>query len=375
MSHGNDTDELLGAVSAAVSAVNRHLSVSEVLEVIVRSARRLLGARYAALGIPDSEGGFAEFIADGVSAQQREAIGPIPRQHGMLAALLHGGETIRVSDIRADARFGWWPEAHPVMSDFLGVPIHDGDEVVGIIFLANKDDEVGFDERDEQTLTLFATHAAIALANARLYERSLELSVVEERTRLARELHDVVAQQLFSLRLTAQSAAEVIATDPVKAAGLLEQVEELAGQASSELRSVIAELRPAELDANGLLATVRKFVTLAGKTHGVATGFSAEGELELTRAAEVEVLRMTQEAVHNALRHAKAGRVDVALRGGCPLVVTVSDDGEGFDPRDGTPRGLGLVSMKERADRLGGSVEFDAVPGEGTTVRIAIPCV
>jgi len=370
----DDTDEVLGAVSAAVLAVTRHLSVPEVLEVIVRSARRLLGARYAALGIPDDEGGFAEFIADGVSQAQREKIGPLPRQHGMLAALLRGGETIRVPDIQADARFGWWPKAHPVMSDFLGVPITDGDDVVGIVFLANKIDGSEFNERDERILTLFAAHAAIALANARLYERSLELSVVEERTRLARELHDVVAQQLFSLRLTARSAAALLQTRPDEAARLLKRVDELAGTAGSELRSVIVELRPAELDSSGLVETVRKFVELAGRTHGVATSFSSEGELRLSRAGEVEVLRMVQEAVHNALRHARGDHVTVTLRGGATVVMTVSDNGEGFDPQTGTPRGLGLLSMAERAERLGGRIDIDARPGEGTTVTVFIPC-
>ncbi|MFD0559336.1 histidine kinase/DNA gyrase B/HSP90-like ATPase [Stackebrandtia endophytica] len=370
----DDTDEVLGAVSTAVLAVTRHLSVAEVLEVIVRSARRLLGARYAALGIPDDEGGFAEFIADGVSDRQRERIGPLPRQHGMLAALLRGGETIRVPDIQADPRFGWWPKAHPVMSGFLGVPIVDGDDVVGIVFLANKISGSEFDERDERILTLFAAHAAIALANARLYERSLELSVVEERNRLARELHDVVAQQLFSLRLTARSAAALLETRPAEAARLLERVEELSGTAIDELRSVIVELRPAELDSSGLVDTVRKFVELAGRTHGVTTEFSAEGELLLSRAGEVEVLRMVQEAVHNALRHARADLVTVALRGGESIVMTVGDNGEGFDPQSGTPRGLGLLSMTERTERLGGRIDIDARPGEGTTVTVTIPC-
>src|SRR5690606_4762268 len=117
----------------------------------------------------------------------------------------------------------------PVMTDFLGVPIRDGDEVVGIIFLADK--AGGFTERDERLLTLFASHAAIAMANARLYERSRELTVLHERTRLARELHDAVTQKLFSLRLAVETALTLADDDVDGARGQLERVDGLAAEA------------------------------------------------------------------------------------------------------------------------------------------------
>lgn len=366
-------DEVLQAVSAAVLAVTRHLSVAEVFQVIVRSARRLLGARYAALGIPDGSEGFAEFVADGVSDKQREAIGPLPRQHGMLAALLLEGEPIRVGDIQSDPRFGWWPQAHPMMADFLGVPIRDGEEVVGIIFLANKADKAGFTARDEQLLTLFASHAAIAMANARLYERSRELTVAEERTRLARELHDSVAQKLFSLRLTARTAATLLDRDLERARTELGKVESLAAEAATELRSVIVELRPAELDTSGLAETIRKHLVVVGRLHKVRTGFETVGEVKLEGAAEVEVLRMIQEAVYNALRHARADLIEVSLRAGDEVVAEVCDDGVGFDSKAAATRGMGLASMRERAMALGGGIDVVTGPGRGTTVRIAVP--
>lgn len=360
-------------MSAAALAVTRHLSVAEVFQVIVRSARRLLGARYAALGIPDGIDGFAEFVSDGVSDKQREAIGPLPRQHGMLAALLREGEPIRVGDIQSDPRFGWWPQAHPVMADFLGVPIRDGEEIVGIIFLANKADRAGFTARDEQLLTLFASHAAIAMSNARLYERSRELSVVEERTRLARELHDAVAQKLFSLRLTARTAATLLDRDLERARTELAKVESLAAEATTELRSVIVELRPADLDTSGLAETIRKHLVVVGRLHHVRTSFETGGEVKLEGAAEVEVLRMIQEGIHNALRHARADLIKVSLRAGDGVVAEVSDDGVGFDPETAATGGMGLVSMRERAAALGGGVDVISGPGRGTTVRIAVP--
>src|SRR5215469_17002343 len=203
-------DDVLQRVSQVVLAVARQLSTRDVLQMIVRSARSLVNARYAALGVPDDHGSFAEFVVDGMSERQQKAIGPIPRQHGMLGVLLREGKPIRVDDIRADPRFEWWPPAHPEMSDFLGVPIRDGSDVLGIIFAACKRVPGGFTERDEQLLGLFASHAAIALTNARLYERGRELSVLEERARLARELHDAVSQKLFSIRAKARAAAVLV---------------------------------------------------------------------------------------------------------------------------------------------------------------------
>src|SRR5579863_5663117 len=179
-------DELY-QVSQAVLSVTRQMPVRDVLQVIVRSARSLVGARYAALGVPDEGDSFAEFVVDGISDAEWAAIGPLPRRHGMLGVLLTQGQAERLADIRKDPRFEGWPAAHPRMSHFLGVPVRDGDQVLGIIFAANKTsaaaEKQGFTQRDQEILSLFAAHAAIALINARLYERSRELSVLQERSR------------------------------------------------------------------------------------------------------------------------------------------------------------------------------------------------
>src|SRR5579875_2329937 len=251
-------DEVLYQVSRAVLAVTRQLSVRDVLQVIVRSARSLSAARYAALGVPDEQGSFAEFVIDGIPAKRQKAIGPLPRQHGMLAVLLSEGRPERLADIRTDPRFGgWWPDAHPDIADFLGVPIQDGDSVLGIIFVANKTAPGGFTARDEQLLGLFAAHAAIALANARLHERVGELTVAAERARLARELHDAVAQKLFSIRVKARAAALLAGSDPDRAAAEMDSVAALTGAAHAELRAVIGGLAPPGLAEHGLAESLR----------------------------------------------------------------------------------------------------------------------
>ena len=362
---------MLRAVSQGILAITRQLSTHDVLQTIVRSARSLLGARYAALGVPDDRGSFAEFVVDGISASQWAAIGPLPRQHGMLAALLREGRPQRLSDIRADPRFEGWPAAHPVLADFIGMPVADGGDVLGIIFLANKRAPGGFTVRDEELLSVFAAHAAIALTNARLYERSRELSAVQERTRLARDLHDAVSQKLFSIRAKARAAAILIPRDPARAAAELENVAELSGEAHAELRAVIDGLLPPDLHTHGLAESLRRYAGLAGRAHGIPVTFAADPLPELPAETGAAIYRVAQEALHNALRHSGGREVLVTLsRKQRRAVLEVSDDGRGF--RTGRA-GLGLPSMRNRAASVGGTLTVTSAPGAGTRVRLSIP--
>ncbi|MEU2357423.1 GAF domain-containing sensor histidine kinase [Streptomyces misionensis] len=379
MSHGPRSG--LAAVSSALLAMSRHLETRDVLKTIVASARELLDAQYAALGVPDDHGGFAQFVVDGVSDAQWKAIGPLPRQHGILAAMLHEARPQRLADVRRDPRFEGWPQAHPDLVDFLGLPIRADDEVIGALFLANKncpkpDGGCGFTEEDEELLALLAQHAAIALTNARLYERSRELTIAEERSRLAHELHDAVSQKLFSLRLTAQAAAALVDRDPARAKGELHQVAALAAEAADELRAAVVELRPAALDEDGLIATLRTQIQVLDRAHSARVTFTGAGYRALPAAQEEAVLRVAQEALHNALRHARAEHVDVSVeRRGGGAVLRVADDGDGFDPaavgRAG--RHLGLVSMRDRASGVGGTLTVESAPGKGTTIEMEVP--
>ncbi|MFE0732417.1 GAF domain-containing sensor histidine kinase [Streptomyces antibioticus] len=379
MSHGPRSG--LAAVSAALLAMSRHLEVRDVLKTIVASARELLDAQYAALGVPDDHGGFAQFVVDGVSDRQWKAIGPLPRQHGILAAMLHQARPERLADVRKDPRFEGWPAAHPEMSDFLGLPIRDGDEILGALFLANKncpkpEGSCGFTEDDEELLATLAQHAAIALTNARLYERSRELTIAEERSRLAHELHDAVAQKLFSLRLTAQAAAALVDRDPSRAKGELQQVAALAAEAADELRAAVVELRPAALDEDGLVATLRTQIQVLDRAHTARVTFTSRGVRALPAAQEEALLRVAQEALHNALRHSGADRVDVTLhKRGTATVLRVTDDGGGFEPAATRRAGrhLGLVSMRDRAGGVGGTLTVESAPGKGTTIEMEAP--
>ena len=368
----------LKAVSDAVLAVASRLSVDDVLQQLVDCARELVEARYAALGIPDGAGGFRRFLVAGMSDELIAAMGPLPRTHGMLGAMLETEGAYRTDDIHRDPRFrGWWPRAHPDMRSFLGVPIVAPEGVIGAFYLTEKETAPTFDAHDQELIELLASHAAIAITNARLYERSRELSILSERNRLSLELHDVVSQKLFSLNLAAEAAATLLDRGPEEARPQLERVRDLAREALAELRSLIFGLRPAELERDGLEGVLRKEANMLQRVHGVTVALDADGTSPaLEPACAGEVLRIVEEALHNAVRHAEARTVTVRLHGGeHALNVEVADDGIGFDPTDPELRSrhLGLTSMEERARELGGRLAVTARPGSGTVISLEVP--
>jgi signal transduction histidine kinase len=361
-----------------VLAVTAQRSVDEVLQELVHRARELAGARHAALGTPDGDGGFSRFLVSGMSEAEVAALGPLPRTHGLLGAMLETAEPYRTDDIRRDPRFrGWWPRGHPDMRSFLGVPIVAPEGVIGAFYLTGKEDAPEFAPADQEVIELLAAHAAIAITNAELYERSRELSILAERNRLALELHDVVSQKLFSLVPTADAAGTLLDRDAAAAREQVERLQALAGDALEELRALVLELRPPDLERDGLDGALRKHVALLRRLHGADIALDADVAASTGDAArDREVLRVAQEALHNAVRHAAAAHIGVTLGGADGRVVLeVRDDGIGFDPAATRARArrLGLTSMEERATELGGTLRVTSTLGEGTTVRLEVP--
>jgi signal transduction histidine kinase len=378
MAERPELNPTLKAVSDAVLAVASELSVEDVLQQLVDHARELAGARYAALGLPDGEGGFRRFLTSGMSDELIASLGPLPRQHGMLGAMFTAPEPYRTRDMREHPRFrGWWPKGHPDMRSFLGVPIVSPEGVIGAFYLTEKFDAPDFTDEDQALISLLASHAAIAIANARLYEQSRELSMVAERNRLALELHDAVSQKLFGLVLNAETAAELLDRDPTAARDQVAKLGGLAQEALDELRSLLFELRPLDLEQDGLCGALRKHVEVLRRLQqrDISVDIPRDGIApDVTRDAEM--LRIAQEALQNALRHSESEQFFVTLADhDGMLVLEVADDGVGFDPQAPGLRSqrLGLTSMEERAQRIGGTLTIDSVPGEGTTVRVEVP--
>jgi signal transduction histidine kinase len=367
-------DPALRAVGDAVLAIAAELSLEEVLQRLVESARELAGARYAALGIPDGSGGFRHFLTAGMSDELVAALGPLPHQHGVLGAMLEETTPYRSADIREHPRFrGWWPRGHPDMRSFLGVPIVAREGVVGAFYLTDKVGAPDFGDEEQELIELLATHAAIAITNARLHQESSELSILSERNRLALELHDAVSQKLFSLVLNAEAASTLLERDPAAARKQVLRLQELAQEALDELRSLIFELRPPDLEQDGLCGALRKHVEVLRRVQPSPIELELDDGIARDPARDSEILRVAQEAIANALRHAGASRLTVRLReSDGRVLLEVEDDGAGFDPAapELRARHLGLTSMEERARRIGGELELRSAPGAGTLVRL-----
>lgn len=383
----------LEAVHEAALAVTAELSVDRILQRLVQIARGLVNCRYAALGVPDGAGGlvyydgehpdgpdrrpphFARFLTEGISEEEQARIGPLPRQHGILAVLLAEARPIRSRDITKDPRFGGYPAHHPVMRSFLGVPILYHGRILGSFYLTEKVAAQEFSEEDQRAIEQLAAHAAVAIANAQLYERSRELTITEERNRLARDLHDAVSQLLFSVVLEAETAAALVEHDPAAARERLRRVRDQAREALQEMRALIFQLRPPDLEADGLVPALGKHLEVLRRVRrDLEIDFTVGGERRLPAALERGLYRIAQEALYNVVKHARASRVAVELELGPDRVrLRVRDDGIGFDPLAVRHRSLGLTSMRERAEELGGRLRVASRPGAGTTVEAEAP--
>jgi signal transduction histidine kinase len=372
---GSQADVLQRLLEVAL-AVAGERRTEPVLRTVLDAARDLAGARYAAVGVPDGEGGMAMFLTTGIDQRTWDEIGYLPTHHGLLGVLLQEPTAIRVTDIRQDPRFTGWPAGHPDMSSFLGVPILAGGEILAELYLSDKTDGAAFTEADQRLVETLAAHAALAIVNAQRLERARELSVAQERTRLARDLHDSVTQTLFSLSLSAESAATVADPEDEPLAGELSRVRLLSGAALAELRSLVETLRAPDLDHEALEPALRSRVGLLRRVHDVPVELTVSGVVTgSSRTVDRELLRIAHEALGNALQHAGAGAVRVDLSGGPTIRLVVADDGGGFDLEATlrTSRRMGLTSMRERAAALGGTLEVDTAPGRGTTITVEVP--
>jgi len=267
----------------------------------------------------------------------------------------------------------------------LAVPFLSGEKLVGILTLGERRSGDLYTQSDLELLSTLAHSAALALENARLHEEQMailrqQLALVtaaqeEERRRIAQELHDGLGPTLASLNIRLRTARKLLERDHHPAA---EDIEELAEQAQvsiQDIRRLIYDLRPAALDELGLVPALRQYLAHCQQEHDLSIEFTADEDPHLPAPVEIALFRIAQEGLNNVVRHAKAHHVDVVLmRDEAHVTLRIADDGRGFDPqasRLGTH--LGLWSMRERVEQLGGRFEVESAPGAGTTVRVVIP--
>jgi PAS domain S-box-containing protein len=258
---------------------------------------------------------------------------------------------------------------------WMAAPLVTRDRLIGAFFVSSvEEDHYGPHDMDLAMAT--ANQIAVAIENARLHEQARSLAAIEERQRLARELHDSVSQALYGIGLGARTARTLLDQDPGRAVEPLDYVLSLAEAALAEMRALIFELRPESLQVEGLVAALRKQADAVQARHRITVRLELPDEPDIPLAAKEALYRIAQEAMHNTTKHARAATIDVrlAFRDG-RVELAIADDGRGFDAEGTFPGHLGLTSMRERAVRLGGVCTIESALGHGTRVRVVLPVV
>lgn len=387
----------LAVVARVARLITGDLNLDDLLDGAAQAIHELLGYENVAIAqITEDEPDLLVVRSFGGSYKQliRDAY-RFPTTVGLMGAAARGREIILVNDVTADPRYMPTPGVTGSHAE-LAVPILLGSDVLGVV---NVERKAPFDHDDAEALRIVADQLAVAIENARLYEAARRGAVLEERHRIARELHDSVTQQLFSATLVAQSVAPAFARDPAEGERRANVLLDLARTALAEMRGLLSELRPhGAADRPALppttdpgLTTVRRGGLVAAlRAHFLSAGL---GDLRVRLDSddydsqpedrEEALYRMIREALHNVVKHARATEADVRLRTkGGAVNVTVRDNGIGFasDARTNSGRyraahGLGLLSMRERAGEHGGTFRIDSEPGRGTLVEITLPRV
>jgi signal transduction histidine kinase len=364
------TSSRLMRLVAGAAVVASQTELSSVLTTTVETAMDLTGARYGALGVLDDHGNHIEFIHRGMDAKTVARIGAFPEGRGVLGTITRTGTTVRTDSIAGHPDAVGFPAHHPPMESFLGVPVHLENEVFGNLYLAEKPG--GFTIDDEELMEGLAVVAGAAVNTARLHGRLRRLAVVEDRERIARDLHDAIIQDLFATGLTLQAAAQKVVL-PEGQKVIADTVYRL-DEVISSLRRFIFDLRPPVWSERDLRAEMSQLIEHLARPYDVRTEMRFSGKFRKPSPDLVDdALQLLSEALSNALRHSESDvvRIDVG-RERDELLIVVSDDGQGFDVTD--PRaGMGIDNIRARAERAGGEATITSEIGVGTTVHIRLP--
>ncbi len=364
----------LDTVHNAHERFHESLMLDEVLEALAASAVDVIGAGCGVALIFDEAppheirvGGAAGLSDEQVTELQASFRGwDTSFVRTVLAAHVVEDTSTEPDDLREITRAAG-------VAAVIDVPIMIGGRSFGIF-------GVGWPEprriqNDEVRLaSVLAQQAAVAIENARLYQRAQVAASLEERQRLARELHDSVSQALYGISLGARTARALVERDPARAIEPLDYVGTLAEAGLAELRALIFELRPESLAMEGLVAALEKQFAALHARHGITVAPDLCLEPDLRLDLKEVLYRVGQEALHNTVKHARASHVTVRLAvqpGQVELEVT--DNGIGFDTSGEFPGHLGLRSMAERTARAGGALNIESAPGSGTRIRVSVP--
>jgi signal transduction histidine kinase len=325
----------------------------------------------------EDAGRIRKFITSGISDEARRSIGSPPEGHGLLGVLMHEGGSLRLDDLKSDRRSAGFPGNHPPMTSLLGVPVFSGGSLIGNLYLTDKLDGAPFDERDEEMLRLLSSQAAVAIHNARLHDRLESLARLEERERIAMDLHDGVIQSIYATTLRLEDVSGSLSAEDSGLQPAVESAIDDLGQVIKDIRSYIFDLRPQVSEVKDLPHAIQQLannlrvnslipvtVEISEPLTGISTPEQALG-----------IFHITQEALSNISKHAKATSASIRLISReRDVVLDIADNGVGFAVDDeGSTAKHGMRNMRDRARSLGAEWEVSSYPRGGTTITVRIP--
>ncbi len=349
------------------AALLHKVDPEEVLEIVCAEVQQLTGATGSAVLLVEDEDWLRVAYTSGTEPAFFERI-PIA---GSLAGLAVRRNEPFLTNAPADESREYLQGQRPTA--LLSVPLYANSDVIGVLEVIDKPG--GFVQDDIRIVSLFANQAAISIEHARLNEQAGQLAVLEERQRLARELHDSVVQSLYSMALYADAATRALTAGKQDVTvGHLQELRETARSTMYDMRLLIFELHPPALEQEGLVTALRVRLAAVEARAGVHAELEVEGERRLPITVEQELYRIAQEALNNIMKHAQAEHVTLRMRYEKESVyLQIRDDGTGFDLRSvKRSGGMGLQSFTARATKIGGRVTVDSQPGEGTTITVHV---
>jgi signal transduction histidine kinase len=353
---------------AEAASVEGEADLGRLLRSLVSEVMIATGAPYVALGVIGEHQVLSDFVYEGITQEEANRIGHLPTGHGVLGTVIRENQTIVLERISDHPDSTGFPEHHPPMGAFLGVPISVGSEAFGNLYLTDK--KGGFTEDDVAVVQALGRIAGAAIQTARLHTRLRHAAIVEDRHRIARDLHDSVIQDIFAVGLGLQALSVRVDDDAVRS--LLESSVDTLDVSVNKLRKYVFELRDTAVPTVGIDERVHALVSRMGSAYPTKVALTVE-PLE-SHGADDDLQLLVTESLSNALRHSHAEIVNVELlREDDDIVLRVVDDGIGFDVSSLDSEGIGLTSMRTRALGLGGEMTVESQPGQGTKIEVRVP--